>query len=65
MPTTKSVRLTPDQLAFVKESLGYSAQRFRDYDYSSQDPAWAAERRKEKDEMIASIREAIADAEPA
>lgn len=64
MSKTKSVLLTPEQISFLGESLDYSAQRFRDYDYSGQDRDWVAEHKREKEELIASIRQAFRSAEP-
>lgn len=57
-----SVQLTEDQVAFLREALTYSAKAFRDASYEGQDPEWIRRQRREKDEMISSVREALNDA---
>jgi hypothetical protein len=61
----RTVELTVEQIAFLRESLNYSAKAFRDSSYEGMDPAWVAQHRREKDEMITSIREALSSASSA
>jgi hypothetical protein len=60
----QAVLLMESEITFLLESLGYTAKRFRDYDYSPADPAWAAEHRGEKQAIIDSIRHALKSAKP-
>ena len=57
-----AVGLTDEQIDFLRESLRYSDLRFREDECRPTDLAWMAERRREKEEMITSIREALAEA---
>ncbi|MEK6277746.1 MAG: hypothetical protein AABM29_07030 [Actinomycetota bacterium] len=59
-----TVQLTNEQIAFLRESLDYSAKAFRDADYTPQGQEWAAEHRREREEMIADIRTALAESSP-
>jgi hypothetical protein len=63
MSNTVAVTLTGEQIAFLRDSLDYSAEKFRNQDYGPGLDDFGRERRREMDEMIASIRAALADAE--
>lgn len=56
----RTVQLTSAQIAFVRESLTYSAKAFRDAAYEGLDYTWVAEHRRQNEETIASIRAALA-----
>jgi hypothetical protein len=58
---TRAVQLTAAQIAFMRTSLDYSSRAVREYDYGPADRSWVAARRREQDEMIRSIRQALAD----
>lgn len=55
------VELSDEQIGFLRESLDYSAKAFREYSYDGQDPVWVAQHRRERSEMISSIREALSN----
>ena len=55
---TRIVELTHEQIAFVRESLNYSAKAFRNASYKGQDRKWVAQHRSERDALITSIRRA-------
>ncbi|MEK6272540.1 MAG: hypothetical protein AABM42_07825 [Actinomycetota bacterium] len=57
-----AVELTDEQIDFLRESLRYSDLRFREDECRPTDLAWMAEWRREKEEMIASICKALAEA---
>jgi hypothetical protein len=64
MTLTKTVRLTDKQIEAIRESLKWTAKRYRDYDHSgSGDPAWVLEHRRKQDEQVEAIRVALALAE--
>jgi hypothetical protein len=56
------VRLSAEQIAFVRESLAYSERALRDHDYGSVDRAWVTRHRREQEEIITSIRKALREA---
>jgi hypothetical protein len=60
----RTVELTDQQIAFLRTSLDYSAQRFRDHDYGQDETIrkFGIERRAEADAVIASIRAAFSRA---
>lgn len=58
----RMAELTDEQIGFIGTSLDFSADKFRNYDYSPMDHRWAMEHRREQIEMIASIREALKEA---
>lgn len=62
MDSTLSVALTAAQIAFIRESLKYSAKQLRDYSYAGQDPQWVAKHRQEQEAMLDSIRAALSAA---
>jgi hypothetical protein len=57
----RTIELTPEQIAFIGASLDYSARALRDYDHDPADREWATGHRRDQEEMIASIQEALAD----
>jgi hypothetical protein len=64
MAPTKTVRLTDEQIEVIRESLKWTAKRYRDYDHSgSGDRAWVLEHRRAQDEQLEAVRVALASAE--
>ena len=57
--------LTDEQIAFVRESLNFSAKAFRNASYEGQDREWVAEHRSEREALITSIRDALGTARAA
>lgn len=59
LPAARLVRLTDEQIATIKESLKYSAQRVRDSHYAGETHQEAAARKRESEERFASVRAAL------
>lgn len=57
-----NVPLTHEQIMFIRDSLAYTAQHFRDHDFGPGMDDVARQRRAEVEAMIASIRTAISEA---
>lgn len=57
---TRTVELTGEQIACIRDSLNYKDKALRDTSYERQDRAWVARHRSEQDALITSIREALA-----
>jgi hypothetical protein len=54
-----TVELTDQQIEFIRSSLDLSARAIREHDYGpTVDQAWVAAHRREREDMIASIRTA-------
>lgn len=64
MENTRTVELTDEQIAFVRQSLDYSAMRFRDYDYGPGLIEFGAQQRAREQATIDDIREALKSARP-
>jgi hypothetical protein len=60
----RTVELTDDQIAFLRESVDYSARAFREHDDRPLDQECANQQRLERETMIASIHHALADGAP-
>jgi hypothetical protein len=60
MTETHTVELTEEQIACIRESLHYSARAIREHDYSPLDNEKAGKLRREKEDLIASARAALA-----
>ena len=58
----RTIELTEEQIAFLGISLDYSAMYSRDYDYGPELVDFGKHQRASEEAMIASIREALADA---
>jgi hypothetical protein len=56
------IRLTGEQIAFIRTSLDYSALALSNYDYGPVDRAWGAEHRRWQEDLIESIRQALSGA---
>lgn len=62
MESTVSIAFTPAQIAFIRDSLNYTAKQFRDQSYAGQDPQWVAKHRRENEAMLDSICTALSAA---
>lgn len=60
LPAGRLVRLADEQIATIKESLKYSAQRVRDSQYAGEDYEEAAARKRESKERFGSVLAALA-----
>jgi hypothetical protein len=60
LPAGRLVRLTQEQLATIKESLKYSAQRVRDSHYAGEGYQEAAARKRGSEERFTSVLAALA-----